>query len=233
MRRNSTIFLLSFFILGTGSLLAQTYIRPNIGLKSHETLDILKIEVSSEKTVVYLSIENRIDGGTFCADKNVYIIVSGGGRLNLKKSTGIPVCPDSYKFKSIGEKLQFRLEFPVLKKGTGWIESVEDCKENCFSFYGVILNTELNSRINEAFSMAEKGEIKEAITLYEKIIEDISEIDQGIKGALYSDIISFSIESGNKVSAENWYKKLVSSNVPRSDLYIKNLNSRGIKLFQR
>lgn len=229
MKVKTALSVLFFFTWCSVNLFSQTIILPNIGLKNPETLEISKIEIMADKTIVYFTIENRINGGYFCADRNIYIIDSGGGRLNLKKTTGIPVCPDSYKFKSIGEKLQFKLEFPALRKGTGWIDIVEDCNDNCFSFYGVTLNIELNSKINDAFSLAEKGALKGAITLYEKIIEDLSKNDLGIKGALYSDIISLSMQSGDKLSAENWYKKLVSSDVPGLDLYIKNLNSRGIK----
>lgn len=208
---------------------SQTVEQPNYALKSHETLEITKVEITPVKTVVSLTIENRIEGGKFCADKNIFIIYPDGTRSNLTSSNGIPVCPETYKFKTIGEKLHFTLDFPPLKTGTKWIDIVEDCNDNCFSFYGVTLNTELNGKINEALSMAEKGEIKRAIAFYKDILNSLLAADQGIKGALYTDIITLLLKTGDKVGADEWYEKMVVSKAPRLDLYIKNLNSRGIK----
>ena len=108
-----------FFFFATSSLnvFSQTHNQPNIGLKNHETLEITKIAVSPEKTTIYLEIENHIEGGYFCADKNIYITYPDGGKVKLINAVGIPQCPDSYKFKSVGEKLQFTLTFPPLKSG--------------------------------------------------------------------------------------------------------------------
>ena len=118
---------------------SQTIDKPNIALKSHETLEILKIEITSKATLIWLSVENRRDqGGNFCADKNISLIYPGGSRQKLTRANNIPVCPGSYIFKSIGEKLQFTLEFPPIMPGTKWMDLIEDCSENCFSFYGVM-----------------------------------------------------------------------------------------------
>ena len=99
------------------------------------------------------------------------------------RSNGIPVCPESYKFKTIGEKLQFTLEFPALKPGCRWIDVVEECNDNCFSFYGVTLDSELNNRMNEAFVQSAKGEKVMAIKLLKNILENLTDRDYGIKGA--------------------------------------------------
>jgi hypothetical protein len=223
--------ILSIILLVTTlqSSFSQLVEQLNYALKSHETLEISKVEITPDETVLYLTIENRIEGGNFCADKNIFIIYPDGTRSKLTSSNGIPVCPETYKFKTIGEKLQFTLDFPPLKTGTKWIDIVEDCNENCFSFYGVTLNTELNGKINEALSMAEKGEIKRAIAFYKDILNSLLAADQGIKGALYTDIITLLLKTGDKVGADEWYEKMVASKAPRLDLYIKNLNSRGIK----
>ena len=113
--------------------------------------------------IVYLSVENRMEGGTFCADKNIYIIYPDGTRSRLTSSKGIPVCPSVHKFKTIGEKLNFELTFPPLKPGTKWIDLIEDCTDNCFSFYGVCLNTGLNVKIDAASVLAENGESSKAL----------------------------------------------------------------------
>lgn len=208
---------------------SQTIEQPNIALKSHETLEISKVEITSQRTVISFSVENRITGSNFCADKNIFIIYPDGSRLKLTRAANIPVCPDTYNFKSIGEKLQFALEFPPLKAGTEWIDLIEDCTDNCFSFYGVTLNNDLNKKIDEAFSFAEEGETSKAITLYKSILYSIDNKNLGIEGALFTDIITLTIKSGDKTGAEECYGRLLASKAQRLDLYIKNLNSRGIK----
>jgi len=208
---------------------AQTISSPNYALKSHETLNISKVEVSESGTLVYLSIENRIANGSFCADKNIYLIEPDGQKLKLIKATGIPVCPDTYKFKVTGEKLQFTLEFPPLKVGTKWVDIVEDCSDNCFSFYGVTLDNDLNKKLDEAFALASKGKAADNIILFKNILESIDNQNLGIEGLLYINIINAEVEEADNVNIKVWYNKLASSNAPRVNQYLKYLHDRGIK----
>jgi len=216
-------------ILFTGSLQSQTIISPNYSLKSHETLNIIKIEVRSEATLFYMSIENRIEGGSFCADKNIFIIYPDGKEARLASSTGIPVCPDTYQFRTTGEKLEFVLSFPPLRKGTEWIDLVEKCSDNCFSFYGICLNNDLNRRINNAFSLAENDEPVKAMGSFMTILEDIDQNNSGIEGLLYINIIKLAKETGDEPKAGEWYRRFKDSEAPGLQNYIKYLNDQGIK----
>ena len=229
MKVKIAISVLFFFHVGTVSISSQTYNQPNIGLKSHETLELRKIEITPEKTVVYLTIENRIDSGNFCADKNIFIIYPDGSRVKLINAVGIPQCPKTYKFKSIGEKLQFTLEFPPLKKGTKWIDIVEECKSNCFWIYGVTLDDELNKKLDDAFLLASTGDPGKTISLFRNLLESIDNQNPGIEGSLYINIINAAVEAGDKVEAAVWYKRLLTSHAPRLSEYVKYLNGRGIK----
>ena len=224
------IILIIFIILSTARVaFSQKFLQPNYALKSHETLVIKSIDVNSGIAVVSMSIENRITGGRFCADRNIFIVYPDGSRIKLKSSNGIPVCPDEYKFKRTGEKLDFTLTFPQLNQGTEWIDIVEECSDNCFLFYGVILDNDLNEKINEVVSLAEKGHTEKSITGYKDIISGLSGKNSGIEGSLYSDLISLLVKSGNTQEARKWYDKMVASKSIRLEQYIKNLNSRGIK----
>ena len=191
---------------------SQTFEKPNFSLKSHETLEILKIEISPDKTVVSLSVENRIEGGNFCADRNIYILDPDGNKLRIIKSIGIPSCPDSYKFKSIGEKLQFTLEFPPLKRETKWIDIIEDCTSNCFWFYGVTLDNDLNTRLDEVFLLASKGKATDNIALFKTMLDSIDSQNLGIEGLLYINIINAAIEDTDKVNAmagiKEWFLQM-------------------------
>jgi hypothetical protein len=210
-------------------LYSQVVVNPNYGLKSHETLEIQKIEISQERTIVDLTIENRIEKGSFCADRNIYLINPAGSRMKLLTAKGIPVCPDTFNFSVIGEKLRFTLEFPPLKGEIKWIDIIEDCASNCFWFYGVTLDNELNRRLDEAFSLASSGKPSENIDLFKSILDDIDDQNLGIEGLLFINIITASAEDNNNVNAQMWYQKLTASKAPRLGNYIKYLNEMGIK----
>jgi len=222
----ASIFIL---ILISPNLFSQTILQPNFGLKSHETLSIKKIETDNGKTLIYMSIENRISGGRFCADKNIYIIYPDGQRSKLNSSSGIPVCPDAYEFKAIGEKLDFTLTFSPLKPGTKWIDLIEDCNDNCFSFYGITLDSTLNRKIDEAYLSSSKAKPKDAINGFKRILDATGKENLGSEGILYMNIITLSKEAGDDADTRQWYGKFLSSGCPRLSQYIKYLNDQGIK----
>jgi hypothetical protein len=222
-------YLILLLFLSQFMATAQVYYMPATGLKSHETMEIVKVENSSDKTTIYLSIENRIKGGVFCADRNIYIGFSDGTRSKMVKSTGIPQCPDSYKFKKIGEKLEFSLVFPPVKPGTGWFDLIEDCSDNCFSVYGILLNSNISSAINEAVLYVNRGELDTAIKIYSDLIAKAAPSDAGIVASLYVDLIELLVRKGYTAQATDYYRKLAASTFPRKELYLNNLNSRGIR----
>ena len=228
MKIRVTISVLFFLVTCFVKINSQTFNHPNIGLKSHETLEISKVEISPQNTLIFLSVENRITGGYFCADKDIFIIYPDGTRSRLTSSTGIPVCPETYKFTSIGEKLNFELTFPPLKPNTQWIDLVEDCSDNCFSFFGICLNSYLNKKIDDASVLAEKDEPAEALMNFIKIAGAIDSKNSGIEGLIYINIIKLAKETNNIQKASEWYSKLKLSGIPRNELYIKHLNSQGI-----
>jgi hypothetical protein len=228
MRSGIAISVLLFYSGSIGNLYSQTINRPNSALRSHETLVISKVEITPQNTMIFLSVENRITGGYFCADKNIFIIFPDGTRSKLISSNGIPVCPDTYKFKTIGEKLDFILTFPPLKKDTEWFDLIEDCAENCFSFYGVSLNSELNKKIDDAYFFAENEEPAKALVSFIKIAREFDNKDMGIEGLIFINIIKLAKETGNISESTEWYNRLKSSGIPRVELYIKHLNSQGI-----
>jgi len=217
------------FIISSISF-SQSFIQPNYGLKSHETLEINKVESSTEGTTFYMNIKNtRIQGGTFCADKNIYIIYPDGSREKLISARNIPVCPDTHKFKAPGEELDFVLMFPPLKPGTEWIDLVEECSENCFSFYGVTLDNLLNERLDDIFDKASRGKPSDNVVLFKSVLDSTDSRNLGIEGLLYINIIDAAMAEADKINTIVWYKRLASSNAPRLNQYLKYLNDKGIK----
>jgi len=224
--RKSTILALLFFAT---AVQAQVIDHPNCGMKSPNTLVIEKVETINGLSTFYCSVENQINDGYFCADKNIYIIYPDGSRSRLKKAEGIPVCPDMHKFKAIGEKLEFRLVFPALKENAQWIDLVEECSSDCMFFYGLTLDNELNKQLDDLFLKAEKATSEEYIGLFKAMIDQIDSKNLGIEGLLYINIINASLEAGDKVGASVWYTRLISSGAPRLSYYLKFLNDKGVK----
>jgi hypothetical protein len=224
LKKIGTFFLILSFSISTFS---QPVIKPNYGLKSHETLEILKIETTAEKTTVFLLVENRIEKGSFCADKDIYLIDQSGKRMKLLNATGIPVCPDSYRFKSVGEKLNFTLTFPPLKAGVLCADLLEECSDNCFSFYGIVLDENLNKELDDAFIMAESGQSFKALEKFTGLAE-ANQNKNGITALLYFNIIKLASETGNTVKAGDGYKKLISLSSRGGKIYIDQLNQQGI-----
>jgi hypothetical protein len=209
--------------------LSQEISHPNFAMKSHETLELLKIDIQPGKTILFFSIENKIPGGNFCADKNISIIYPSGEKLKITEASGIPVCPKTYNFKTIGEKLFFALVFPPLKPGTEWVDVVEECSSNCFWFYGITLDAVLNRKIEDAFTAASAGKPEDNIIVFRKLLDEIGEKNLGIEGLIYINIINAAVEAGERVEAAVWYKRLQNSGAPRLSYYLKFLNDKGIK----
>jgi hypothetical protein len=222
-------FILSIFLILSWNIQGQEISRPNFAMKSHETLELLKIDMQPGKTILFMSIENKISGGNFCADKNISIIYPSGEKLKITEASGIPVCPKTYNFKTIGEKLFFALVFPPLKPGNEWIDVVEECSSNCFWFYGITLDAVLNRKIEDAFTAASAGKPEDNIIIFRKLLDEIGEKNLGIEGLVYINIINAAIEAGDKVEASVWYKRLQTSGAPRLSYYLKFLNDKGIK----
>lgn len=226
MKKILVIFCSAVFY--TSFIQAQSIVSPNYALKTPETLNINRIELTPEKTVIYLTVENERKDGYYCADKNIFIVYPDGKKSKLISSSGIPVCPDTHKFSRIGEKLDFKLTFPVLKSGTQSIDLVESCSDNCFSFYSICLNSDLNKQIDEATVLAENKETAKALASLIKIAGSVEGKNSGMDGLLYMNIVRLAADTGNNSKAEEWYKKLKSSGIPHLQLYIEHLNSDGI-----
>jgi hypothetical protein len=227
--RRYLALLINLLLSGMITGYSQEIQRPNFSMKSHETLELQKIQITPEKTVLFLSIENRRQGGSFCADPNTFLAAPGGSRYKLVEASGIPICPESYKFKSIGEKLFFALVFPPIGQETQWFDIIEECDQNCFWFYGIVLDKALNQLLNDAFEAASTAKPEENVTTFRKILQNVDSQNNGIEGLLYVNIINAAIEAGDRVEASVWYKRLRSSGAPRTEYYLKFLNDSGIK----
>ena len=101
--------------------------------------------------------------------------------------------------------------------------------DNCFSFYGVLLDEELNRKIDEAFSLAEGNQPSAALINFIKLADEKINKSDALEGLLYLNIIKLSAETGNKAREAEWYYRLQVSGIHEAKRYIKYLNDQGIK----
>lgn len=218
----SFLLLLAFLFLRS-PIYSQTINHPNYGIKSHPTLEIESIALASGSTTLFMVIENRILEGSFCADKNIFIVLPAGKRLKVTEAEGIPRCPEVFTFQNIGEKLYFTLTLPALPSGTKWFDLIEDCNDACFSFNGVILDEALNRKIDHAYSLIDAGDKSKAIIEFEALLNEFSGKNCSYEGSIYSNLIELSRQTGSEKKADEWLQKLKDSDIPLKGKYLESL----------
>jgi len=206
---------------------SQSVLNPNYGLKSPITAEIARVDFNADATVVGLTIMSDMDNAWFCIDRNTYLIKPDGMKVRLKSLKGLPYCPATYRFKRPGEKLPFTLAFPP----TGmlpWFSIVEECAGGCLSFRGVLTDETLNNRLNEAYSLSDRGEEMAAYHLFEDIINETDSLNLGIEGSIYTALILIDHKEGRQEAARAWYDRMMTSDTPDLKLYLESLRREGI-----
>jgi hypothetical protein len=224
MRTLASLFLVFMFSLTTFS---QTIENPNVGLASHSTARVTKVVFNPGSTEVYVSIKNEVEGGWICFDEKTRLVKPDGSSVKIKDVAGVPFCPDQYNFATADETVSFRLVFPA----TGylsWFNIIEECENNCFKFYGITADKNINAALDDAFAAWYLGKNDEACVKFEDIVEKYGKQNPGINGAVYSSIIMLYKNLGMAENVKLWYDALVSSKSPNRELYIENLKSQGI-----
>ncbi|HUS87148.1 MAG TPA: hypothetical protein VMW76_07910 [Bacteroidales bacterium] len=227
MITKSTILVSAVIFIFHSCVLGQRISSPNFSLKSPETVEVIEVEVSRSRTVVRGSIENRISNGYFCLDRSTYLITENGERLNLTGLTGLPHCPDSHRFSEIGEKVYFSLTFPALPPGTDWIDLIEECGDGCLLVYGITLDQELNTEINSGFRALDRGENEEATELFENLLKELKPSNHALLGSVYLNLITLCEMEDKPERVDQLIKEILSSAIPRRELFLRNLKSMG------
>ena len=163
----------------------------------------------------------------FCIDRNTYLIRPDGMKLKLTGLKGLPYCPATHKFRQPGETASFSITFPA----TGvlpWFSVVEECTGGCLSFRGIVTDQALNSRLDEAYDLSERGEDNNALRLFGEIINEIDTLNLGIEGSIYTSLIIINHRLGKKEEARSWYTKMMTSDSPDLGSYLEILRNEGI-----
>jgi hypothetical protein len=206
---------------------SQSVLNPNYGLKSPITAEIARVDFNADATVVGLTIMSDMDNAWFCIDRNTYIIKPDGIKVRLKSLKGLPYCPATYRFKRPGEKLPFTLVFPPTGK-LSWFSIIEECSGGCLSFRGVLTDETLNNRLNDAYSLSDRGEEMAAYRLFKEIINETDSLNLGIEGSIYTALILIDRKAGRQEAARAWYDRMMTSDTPDLGLYLESLRREGI-----
>ena len=213
-------FQVLFFLFSTSiAAIAQTTLNPNFGSTSHP-MTISKIETTSSQTIIYLTIENQINGGSFCADKNIKIEDEQNNIYLLNYSEGIPTCPQLHSFTTVGEKLEFALYFPSIATKAKYLDITEQCNNACFTLKGVIINNEINTLINDAYDAYSEGLNFKALSLFKQAHAKMQDYPYGF---IYLNIIKLYYDLNQTSEAENWEKKLQQSKVLDKDFILQQI----------
>jgi tetratricopeptide (TPR) repeat protein len=186
----------------------QDISKPNFALATHPIV-VDNINFTDSLITVTLTVQNQIEGGEFCANEIIYLFeYKNKSKRYLTKATGIPVCPATHKFESAGEKLTFTLEFKAFSEIPKYINIVEDCDENCFSIYGVIIDEKMNEDINQAYGYFKSGNLDFALASFRTAARE----NPGYPFAfLYGNIIEIYALQENYEKAKRWYQFLETS----------------------
>ena len=223
------IIILSLLLVFSTTGMSQKTDKPNYGLKSPSSAEILWVDFGSHYTEVCVKIRNEIENGFFCIDKNTRLIKPDSTFVMLRSIEGLPFCPDIYKFKKVGEEVTVRFVFPAT--GTlPWFSVIEECSGGCFKFLGVVADTAVNSDIENAYSYEFEGYGEKSCAIFSDLIEKYDALNIGIEGLLYVNVIEFYWNTGKKKEAGEWYHRMLNSNAPDLKLYLDNLKSKGISM---
>lgn len=205
---------------------AQTIFHPEFVMKSHPTLEIVKVVRTADQLMLHMVIRNELSrGGSFCIDKNTEIRTTGTS-FKVRDIYGIPECPEAFYFQSPGEKLEFYLYFPAVPEDVRVIDIIENCPENCFSYYGVVIDEELNNKMALAFNFYESGELREAQTFYIELFTEIEGKEPRLEALLYFYIISILRENGAVDESDTWTYRFREAKIPGSEWVEEKLKEK-------
>jgi hypothetical protein len=225
-----TIFYILLLMVGFQvRLVAQVFDKPSFSLSSHPTLEILSIEKWEDQTVVNIRVKNQRISGSFCFDKETFLVNSlGSEEWKLTSMDGIPACPDQYRFKSIGEVLDFSLVFPAIPDEVKYIDLREGCEDDCVSVKYILLDEEMNNRINEGFNLYEIGRLSASLQVFEDIMESGFDNYSPVFGTLYLYMMSIHYELGQSKEIRRIFNELKESTIIGRDEFIETARDTGL-----
>ena len=230
MNNMRTVLYILLFVVGFQiRMMAQVYDNPSFSLTSHPTLEIMSIEKWEDQTVMNIRVKNQRISGNFCFDKETFLLNSlGTEEWKLTSMDGIPACPDQHRFKSIGEVLDFSLVFPAIPDEVKYIDLHEGCEDACVSVKYMLLDEEMNKRINEGFNLYEIGRLSASLQVFEDIMEAEYDNYSPVFGTLYLYLMSIHYELGQSKEVRRIFDEMKESSIIGRDEFIETARDTGL-----
>ena len=223
------LYILLFVVGFQIRMMAQVYDNPSFSLTSHPTLEIMSIEKWEDQTVMNIRVKNQRISGNFCFDKETFLLNSlGTEEWKLTSMDGIPACPDQHRFKSIGEVLDFSLVFPAIPDEVKYIDLHEGCEDACVSVKYMLLDEEMNKRINEGFNLYEIGRLSASLQVFEDIMEAEYDNYSPVFGTLYLYLMSIHYELGQSKEVRRIFDEMKESSIIGRDEFIETARDTGL-----
>ncbi len=188
------------FLSRAPEVAAQEVVNPNYGLKNPRTLEIIRIQLKDDQTLVDFSLTNEIEGGYFCISKNTFIEYGNGKKKKLNNLTGLPYCPETYKFSAAGEKVYFTMKFDKIQGSPEWFDIIEYAGENSLSVLALTTDRNINERVNAAFSAMDRMEPEKAIKIFSSLLPELQAKQHGLTGSVYINLAE--LYSANNMNDE-------------------------------
>lgn len=211
MKKN--ILLLAILFIIKAGISQTTIINPPFEKSTHNDLKIKRIAISSTETIIDFSIYG--DEGWFCIDTSYYIKGKTDNKsYKFTKSTGMDICPESYKFNH--DSVSFSLYFQPIDIINDYIDIIEGCNNSCVKIENVLINNELvliEKEYNNANKSYNQKKYIEAIEYAKNALANVKDTN-GLRYGQLSLIIADSyLWSKDYENAENWYLKILNSNL--------------------
>jgi hypothetical protein len=227
MRFLSAVLLIP--IASLAALYGQIYEHPNYSLNSHPTLDVTSVERWEDQMVVNLTIKNERYSGSFCIDSNTVLLNSlGNEEYRLRSMEGIPACPETYRFKSVGERISMILVFPAVPDEVRYIDLVERCDEACVNIQYILLDEDMNARLNEGIRLFELGRPEASLQVFEEIMNTEYDGISPVYGTVFLYLVAIHYELGNSKDARAAFNQLQESSIIGRDDFIETARESGI-----
>lgn len=230
MNNMRTVLYILLFVVGFQiRMMAQVYDNPSFSLTSHPTLEIMSIEKWEDQTVMNIRVKNQRISGSFCFDKETFLLNSlGTEEWKLTSMDGIPACPDQHRYKSIGEVLDFSLVFPAIPDEVKYIDLHEGCEDACVSVKYMLLDEEMNKWINEGFNLYEIGRLSASLQVFEDIMEAEYDNYSPVFGTLYLYLMSIHYELGQSKEVRRIFDEMKESSIIGKDEFIETARDTGL-----
>ena len=122
----------------------RTIQSPSFSYKNDNSLKILKVEITPDETVLYMSNNNKADGGYYSwvtISPNTSL-VSNSRKYKLQYTYGIEISPNVTYYKYQDETINFELHFPPIPINAISIDFMENIEtpEDGWYIKGIQLN---------------------------------------------------------------------------------------------